>query len=251
MFKVKEIIKTIFEIFALCIILILSVMFTWASINNISINEMIKDFMDKAEFEFEQNDTYYYAVKSDKVVDDTITFKGEYQSPVLGARGDIFVMPQSRMDYVPLFAEFTSYLFGGHAGVIVDGESIVEALGGSVSEDSVYDNYNDLFIEERTVVGLRVKATKEERKKAASTALSLVGKQYNYWFILNTKDSYYCTDLCARVYSGEFDSNYNLDQTSFHTTVQDLMLSNDTEISFVKYKSNGKTYIYYLKSNII
>jgi uncharacterized protein YycO len=170
-----------------------------------------------------------------------------YGPPALGMPGDIFLMPQSRMEYFPFFSQFITYLFGGHAGVVSDNKNIIEAMGGSSDQSFVYETYTDLFIEERTVVGLRVNASKEERSQAALNAKTLIGKRYNYWFILNTKDNYYCSDLCSRIYGEEFGMEYQIDTNGFHVSIQDLFRSRDTSITFVKYVKEGKTYIYYLK----
>jgi uncharacterized protein YycO len=131
--------------------------------------------------------------------------------------------------------------------VVSDNKNIIEAMGGSSDQSFVYETYTDLFIEERTVVGLRVNASKEERSQAALNAKTLIGKRYNYWFILNTKDNYYCSDLCSRIYGEEFGMEYQIDTNWFHVSIQDLFRSRDTSITFVKYVKDGKTYIYYLK----
>ena len=249
--KVYEVLKFSFEIVLYLIITIVSVMFTWASISNIIFSEKVKSFIDSAEFESEENNIVYYTVEDDSLDEATITKKevidNIYKSPILGAPGDIFVMPQSRMEYVPFCSSFITYLFGGHAGIVSDNEQLIESMGGSLDEGYVFLNETDLYSEERTVIGLRVKAPYEDRKKALESAKGLIGKRYNYWFIINTKDAYYCMDICSRIYDEEFGLDYKLDENSFHATVQDFLFSKDTKISFVKYKHEGKTYIYYLK----
>ncbi len=237
---------TIEMLFSL-VFLIFTIMFIVASIHNIKMTEEIKNFINSAKFEEQVDDTFYYVVDTDKI--DTPSIQKTNRNPYLGDTGDIFLMPQSRMEYFPFFAEFVSFLFGGHAGVITNqGNRLVEAMGGSSSEGYVYDFSTDLYTEERTVVGMRVRASVEERKQAAINAISLVGKTYNYLFIFNTKNSYYCTDLCSRVYGKEFGMNFNIDTNGFHVSLQDLFRSNDTYITFVKYKIGDQTHIYYLKN---
>lgn len=249
--KVYNVVIFSLEMFFSLVLLIISIMFTIASIHNISMTEEIKKFIDSANFDFESNGTYYYSVECDNLDEDTIELikinETLYGSPTLGAPGDIFVMPQSRMEYFPFVSEFISYLFGGHAGVVVENNKLVEAMGGSSEQNYVYLMPTDLYTEERTVVGLRVNASIEERRQAAVNAKSLVGKYYNYLFVLNTKDAYYCTDVCSRSYGKEFGMNFTIDTNGFHVSVQDLFRSKDTSITFVKYKMDGKTYIYYLK----
>ena len=230
------------------VFLTLTIMFTVASIHNIKMNDDIKAFIDSATFEFQEGNTYYYVVETTGLDTPTIDNEKAY-APLLGATGDIFLMPQSRMSYFPFFAEFVSYLFGGHAGIVIDdGKRLVEAMGGSPGESHVYNYSTDLYTEERMVVGLRVKASKEEREQAANNAQALVGKNYNYLFVLNTEDNYYCTDVCSRVYGKEFGMNYNIDTNGFHVSLQDLYRSEDTYITFVKYKVGNETHIYYLKN---
>ena len=237
---------TIEMLFSL-VFLIFTIMFIVASIHNIKMTEEIKEFINSATFEEQDGDIFYYVVETDKL--DTPSIQKTNLNPILGDTGDIFLMPQSRMDYVPLFAEFVSFLFGGHAGIVTEnGNRIVEAMGGSASEGYVYNYSTDLYSEERTVVGMRVNASFEEREQAALNAESLVGKLYNYLFIFNTKNAYYCTDLCSRVYGKDFGMKYDIDTNDFHVSLQDLFRSKDTYITFVKYKIGNQTHIYYLKN---
>jgi uncharacterized protein YycO len=238
----------------LFLIAILSIMFMTASIDNMVMQTEINDFMSQATFEEEVNGVVYYYIIDETIDEDTIT-KNEYSNgtpanPTLGSPGDIFVMTQSRMDYIPLSMQFITFLFGGHAGIVGNDGMLIESMGGEES-DAFVDTYpNDLFIEERTVIGLRVNATKEERKQALDNAYSLVSKLYNFFYIFGTKDKYYCTDLCSRVYGEEFGLNYNLDESGLYVSTQDLIKSKDTKITFLKYydSKTDKTHIYYLKS---
>lgn len=243
----------VLEMIMLLVITTLAIMFTVASIDNIRMQNQIKDFIKDATFEMETGNVRYYYIESDEIDEDTIKLNysstGAMLNPTLGAIGDLFVMPESRINYIPFSAEFITYLFGGHAGVVVSDTMIVEAMGGSKPQMFVFKNYTDLFTEERTVVGLRVKdATKEERMKAAENAQSIIGKPYNMLFVLNTQDRYYCTDICNRIYSKEFGLNYKIDKNGFHVSVQDLMKSKETIITYVKIVEGSKTHIYYLKS---
>lgn len=238
---------TLEMIFSL-VFLIFTIMCIVASIHNIKMTEDIKEFIGSSTFETKSGNNYYYSIDVDYIDSPTINLTTP-ENPILGNTGDIFLMPQSRMGMgVPLIGEFLSYYFGGHAGVITnEGYRLVEAMGGSASESFVYNFSNDLYTEERTVIGLRVKASLDERIQAAENAKKLIGKPYNYLFVLNTLDAYYCTDVCSRVYGKEFGMNYNIDTNGFHVSLQDLFRSEDTYITFVKYKTGNDTHIYYLK----
>ena len=251
--KIYQIALFSFEMICLSIIFIVCMLFTVASISNMLMSKRVKDFIDSATFEREMNDIRYYSVECDDLDEETIVIKEPdgrfFESPDLGTAGDIYVMPQSRIEYFPMLSSFISYLFGGHAGVITENQMLVEAMGGTSEEGYVYWYNTDLLREERTVIGLRVDAPIEDRKQASSNAMSLIGKKYNYWFIFNTKDKYYCMDICSRIYSKQFGLDYKLDSNGFHVTVQDLFHNKNTKISFVKYIHGDKTYIYYLKKS--
>lgn len=243
----------VIEMILLLVVTTLAIMFTWASIDNISTQNEIKKFINSATFETQVGNVRYYYVVSDEIDEDAIQFNysssGNLMNPTLGAPGDIFVMPESKIDYVPFSVDFITYLFGGHAGLVVDNNMLVEAMGGSASQMFVFKNHTDLFYEDRTVVGLRVKnSTKEERMKAVEDAKSIVGKPYNMLFVLNTKDRYYCTDICNRIYSKEFGQKYKIDTNGFHVSCQDLIKSKDTMITFVKVIEGNTVHIYYLKN---
>lgn len=253
-YKISSVIKFCFEMIILLLLTILSIMFISASIDNMILQEEIKSFVSQATFEEEVDGVVYYYIIDETIDEDTITknkySNGIYANPTLGSPGDIFVMPQSRMDYIPLSMQFITFLFGGHAGIVGNDGMLIESMGGEES-DAFVDTYpNDLFTEERTVIGLRVNASKEERKRALDNAYSLVGKLYNFFYIFGTADKYYCTDLCSRVYGEEFGLNYNLDENGIYVSIQDLIKSKDTKITFLKYydSETDKTYIYYLKS---
>ena len=254
MYKIFNAIKLFVELFVLALVCILSFMFIKASTDNIYLQSEIKSFMDKAIFEEEINGVLYYYVNDDTIEEDSIrknTYSnGTPANPTLGSPGDIFVMPQSRMDYIPLSMQFITFLFGGHAGIVANDDKLIESMGGE-SSDAFVDIYpDDLFLEERSVIGLRVNVSLEERKQALNNAMSLIGKLYNFFYIFGTTDKYYCTDLCARIYSEEFGIDCNLDGNGLYVTTQDLIRSKDTKITFFKYYDSlkDKTYIYYLKS---
>ena len=74
--------------------------------------------------------------------------------------------------------------------------------------------------------------------------MALVGEPYNYTFFFNTKNASYCTDIIGKAYS-EIDVNLNKDKLT--TSVYDLLISDETYISYYSYKdNNGIKYIYCL-----
>lgn len=259
MFKksINVILLVLESLFSL-VFMTLCIMFVVSTCENISVQEKLKDFINKGVFEQEVNgDTRIYAVYTDEVVDDTIIIKPN--SVELGTPGDIFIMPQSRVTNIFTVSGFITYLFGGHAGIVsydatYNRNVLVEAMGATAEESYVYANYfgtedYDLYKpEERTVYGLRVKGRTADFEKAYKYALTRVGYSYNYLYVLDTKDKYYCTDLCSRVYGAENDLNYNLNEDGLYVSTQDLYRSKDTYLTYFKYVDNGIIYIYYLKT---
>ncbi|VEU79947.1 hypothetical protein [Haploplasma axanthum] len=92
--------------------------------------------------------------------------------------------------------------------------------------DALYNNYLDLAVD-------------RAREKIDNDAL------YNFLFFLNMRRKYYCTDFVSRVYEEAYysavlgDDNYRstgyakkLNDDGFITSVNDLILSNDTYIHF-------------------
>lgn len=248
MAKIFSSLKYIFEVIFFVLLMIISIMFFVASIDNMKIQSDVKKFINSAVFEKEENDICYYYVPTNDLETDTIIKDADngYEL-VLGDVGDIFVMPQSRMDMILFSEQFITYLFGGHAGIVRNQSLLIEAMGAG-GQDYVETNFTDLLSEERTVIGLRPSATYEERVKAVKNAESLIGKRYNYLFIFDTKDKYYCTDLCSRVYGREFGMKYKFDKNGFHVSCQELVKAEETRISFVKIVKDDKLHIYYLKN---
>lgn len=250
-YKIMKITFFSTKMFAFLVLIVFSVLTITASINNICMTKKVKDFVNSATFEEQIGDVRYYYIECDDIDVDAVMKDNPYYGfnvyPALGNPGDIFVMPQSRMEYFPLFSPFISYMFGGHAGLIVERDKLVEAMGGTIEEGYVFLNISDLYLEDRTVIGLKVDVTEEQRKQAIQNAYDKVGDEYNYFFIINKKDKYYCMDICSRVYEEE-NVDCEIDKTSFFTTIQELFHSSNTDISFVKYEQDGITYVYYLKS---
>lgn len=104
-------------------------------------------------------------------------------------------------------------------------------------------------------VGLRVKdITSEQIDGAVDFANDKVGKSlYNFLFFLDMDYKFYCTDLVSRAYQDVMveDSrqrNYSraLNDDRFITSVNDMILSDETYIIFYVENKDGITHIYHL-----
>lgn len=104
-------------------------------------------------------------------------------------------------------------------------------------------------------IGLRVKnITSEQIDGAVDFAMDKVDRSlYNFWFFLDMDYKYYCTDLVSRAYQDVMiepskQKNYSkaLNDDGFITSVNDMVLSDDTYIIFYVEIKDGITHIYHL-----
>ncbi len=105
-------------------------------------------------------------------------------------------------------------------------------------------------------VGLRVKDISDEQLDGAiQYADDKVGKNlYNFLFFLDMKYKFYCTDLVSRAYQSVMveeskQRNYSkaLNDDRFITSVNDLILSDETYITFYAEIIDDIWHIYYLE----
>lgn len=231
---------------------------------NNEINKMIDDFILNAKLDEEYKNKTYYVVSREtyKEYEDisenrpAITYD-EYSNVCIGSPGDILLTKTAPSVFGPL-NKVVGYFFGGHAALV----------SSSLDENGNYNDYGNLMIEvagnqgkgkdivtekrsnwttfgRETIIGLRIKGfTKQNYYDVLNRAKLEIGKKYNYAFIVNTKDSYYCTDFVSRmVYSA---SGINLND-GFVTTCNDLILSEHVYMFYYQVKDeNGHNRIYYL-----
>ncbi len=234
------------------------------------------------EFDYEVHDTR-------SVFYDGNIIEREY----LGQKGDVFVTQQSPFPAIPFVHQIMTFYFGGHAainngnnqfiestGFPKPGESIIDiiryqgdenhdfSVGVNLSnenywldpefrsnQDEDYKAYGAYYRKE--FIGLRVKNINEtEIDQAVSYAEEQLSKRalYNFLFIFDMDNKFYCTDLVSRAYQSSlidirnqntFSRSLNDDQ--FITTVNDLILSEDTYITIYVEVIDGIPHIYYLE----
>lgn len=174
-----------------------------------------------------------------------------------GNTGDILISLTSELE-IPLIEQFISFFAGGHAAFVlgdyqdhlieVNYWDTIESTGLEVGDNlaSVSDK-TDYWVDASPydeVICLRVKMNDGERKKVLSEAMALVGDPYNYAFIWDTDKKSYCSDLISKVYK---KIGVNLNKDGFTTSVYDLLVSNESYISYYHYIDNdGVKHIYYL-----
>ncbi len=238
-----------FYIIVSIIFIVISCMTIDASIENFFVDKEIIEYVKQGVHKSSFSNIELYEVNTNgKVVDPVLNFDSNGYPSFVGV-GDIFVTKESLLNIAPFISQFVSFQFGGHAGMMYDSRTVIETTGMAYhpEDNVVIESTNDLlkFYDDRAFVGLRVNATLEERQKAADHCLSLVGKAYNYSFVFNTKNKYYCTDLVQRSYSREAGLNFNLDFDGVAVSSNDLIVSKDTSIAFYRFIKDDKIYLYY------
>lgn len=234
---------------------------TSSIIENSSINTNIENFKQKGVYQesFSNINTKFFIVPRETLDDYQPSFYITESNKLLpGRTGDILTDRQSSFQQIPFVNEFITTFVGGHAAIVApeykdnnisstEGE-FIESTG--LSDDNLnvaqisINGIRDISGGRNTTVGLRVKTSLENKRVAATNALSFVGNPYNYSFIFETNIKNYCTDLVTKSY---LPLGINLNYDLGPTTVQDIDMSSNVYIFYYKYKdSNNVTNIYYL-----
>ncbi len=216
---------------------------------NIIVDNMIKEFINNSvEVGSHNRFTFYEVNIEEKLTTPSVSFL-DNGNPHVATKGDIFVLRESLVDVLPYSVEFITFYFGGHAGIIYDEDYILETTGMEpIPENNAVIKYsnNVLFRPERVdTVGLRVKGTDEEIEIASEYAYSTIGTMYNYSFVFNRKNSYYCTDLVSRSFGKEAGLDFDLDKDGIAVSTNDLILSDDTFITFYMRYDGYDKHLYY------
>jgi len=120
--------------------------------------------------------------------------------------------------------------------------------------DPAYPYYGSYYRDE--FIGVRVKNVTEEQLQALNDFGDSIKDKalYNYLFFLDMKYKYYCTDLVSRAYQAVMvDSDQQkqystvLNDDGFITSVNDMILSNDTYISVYVEIIDDVVHIYHLE----
>lgn len=261
------------KIFKRVIIIILLVLFSMISIfiangfiEKASVDNMIKDFKDRGVFVETIGDTNYYKVLANDGEDGKNVFSIENGDNFIGTTGDIILTNRNPLRYSNtiiikhLVGFFAKNMFIGHASLNVtdDGGVLLEVTDHEVDGYSNIEDNKGVKYSQNTwiteddgspyIIGLRVKQIDDTIKaNLVDFASNNIGKPYNKLFITR-KDRYYCTDLVSRAY---LDSGIKINYDGFFTTGNDMIVSGETYIIFIreKYIINDKEYynIYYLQ----
>jgi len=216
------------------------------------INKKIEDFKARAVYIGDDKiraNVYYYKVLKKYDYEDTSRNTFDIQRRIIGSKTDIIITNRNPMRGVLILDPIVGFLahnfFLGHSTInsTDDGSKIIEVLGntGNPEWDRVLENYNDWMLiedslqeksESPIIIGLRVKGTTaSQRDKMIEYARKQIGKGYNYTFLFNRINTFYCSDLVSRsIKHGGINVNYD----HFVTTGNDMILSKNTYIFFLR-----------------
>ncbi len=252
----KKLLKIVLKMCGFILLFILVTGITAAISKNIYSEILINQFKSKGVYQpdLSTDEVKIYHVESDETRP-TVLEKDGSLTP--GNTGDIIISLHLPLDN-ELIGGVVSFFAGGHAGLVLgdyedqkgtaDSDFLLESTGFGNETDAFVFNKNYWYEEDVTpfneVIALRVDTTLEERNKVLAKAMALVGEPYNYTFFLNTKETSYCTDIVGKAYS---EIGVDLNKDKLTTSVYDLLISNETYISYYYYKdSKGVKHFYYL-----
>ncbi len=253
----------------------------------IAVKRETKKFMAKGvlQEDISTDEIKYYVVSRETFYPDELErtpfYKGNLKYP--GDEGDLFVTRFAPFPDKPVVYQFVSFYFGGHAGYVGPDNLIYETYGIPNADENFLDviinggrnthvstktNYwlNPNHNSESDVdypyfgsyyrkewIGLRVKGITQEEIEETTTFMETLKEekaQYNFFFVLFTKNKYYCTDMMSRafgIFKKDGKMKYNLNMDGFAVTVNDLILSNDTYISYyVMTDFSGVKHVYFV-----
>lgn len=257
---------------------------------HIAIQREIRQFVQRGVLdEINSTDTIkYYKVSRETYYPEELIRNPFYNNNYLkpGAAGDIFVTQQSPLVGYPGIHEFVTFFFGGHAALVDQNNKIYETIGIPNSDEKLLDviinggadthvvggitNYwldpnfrrEDEFDPSYLAfdswyrnkwIGLRVKgATQDDIDYALNYVEDKAEQkaQYNFLFVLFTKNKYYCTDIVSRAYEAvkneEGKQKYQFNRDLIAVTVNDLILSKSTYISYYVTTKNNVKHVYYI-----
>ncbi len=231
---------------------------TTTTIENIKTSIEIKQFISRGIFQEDMSteSEKFYKVPRETWQEEKKSFTVSDDILYYGEMGDI-LLGRSFIGFdIPFATQLISIFFGGHAS-FVTGEledSNYYMTQDFVVESSIYGEDDTVKHEGKgfwdstsyrtEVIGLRVNTNDETRKRAFSSAVSMIGDRYNRTFIFDTKNKHYCLDIMSKAYN---HAGINLNYDGFVTTAYDLIFSKHTYMFLYKKTINDVEYIYYLE----
>lgn len=232
------------------LIFIVSLLIT-STYESIYTNILINNFTSRGELVYTQGNQRFFLVKKEYDYEDTSRRIIEsYDNNNIGYKGDIFLTSRNPVPNSITTKIISNHLWIGHSAIVIneDASQTIEITGNDVNNNNfvrIWDNtwYDDLILETLEYAVIRVKNINNETiDNVINTASEKINKPYNYSFIFNTKNSYYCTDLVSRSY---LENGIKIDYDGLTTTGSDMILSKNTYLIYYRKQVRINSEIFY------
>lgn len=223
------------------------------------VNQKINEFKSRGTLVATVDTTSYYIVKKvHDYEDNSRHIMNDLNDKKPGAKADIFVTSRNPIA-ASKFVGFVSRLtWIGHSALVIDdqGQETIEITGNESGDDNTVRIWDNTWAIEESpynltpqIALLRIKnTTPEQRNKVVEYAHSKIGYHYNYTFLFNRANSFYCSDLVSRATR---HAGINVNYDHLVATGSDMLTSDLTYIIYLKETTeiNGVRHykIYYLE----
>ncbi len=234
------------------------------TVKNIMTSFIIDNFRQKGvlQEDISNDKVKYYKIESDNPLEAaSFTHYNEkfdgWPKDIPGSKCDILVSTQATL-VGPITSGFITYTVGGHAALstssyldsefVLNDDRIIEATGMNEGENPTVVSSKTYWVNDKTfnsMMVLRTNATEAQKDEVISYCSTFIDDPYNFSFLFNTKRSVYCTDIISRSFN---KVGINLNKDGFQTTVYDLIVSNESYLSYYHIFEDGIKKIYYLGS---
>ena len=253
MMKITKALKRTFLILTI-IISVFTIFMINGLIESHYIRKTINEFKSRGQLVYESNNTRFYKVKKlyefENVDKHIMT---DFNDPFIGSTTDIFLTSRNPVSGSIITQVISKYTWIGHAGMVIDdaGKKTIEITGNDVNNKvSIYDNtwLTDSLKTTKEIALLRIKDINSEKEiKIINYLYDKLGSPYNYSFIFNRNNSFYCTDLISRAAN---NAGIKLNYDFLVTTGADIFSSKATYLVYYREKvienKEIKYNVYYL-----
>lgn len=252
--KKKKILKICLNLILIFFVSIVLGMTINSSVENAKIRDSIKDFKALGIYQesLSNDKEKFYKVSRETLDNETPSYTIKNGIMTYGGAGDIVVGMKTNVRNLPGITNNIEFFFGGHAASVCFEKNIggytyssnesIECKPSTGVACVMNTFWNDENYQTE-VICLRVKTSQQTKELAFEKMEKNIGKKYNKFYIFKLKNRFYCTDLISRAYE-PFGIKLNYD--GFYCSVQDLICSPYTDISFYKEYKKGINYYYYL-----
>ncbi|HPT88888.1 MAG TPA: YiiX/YebB-like N1pC/P60 family cysteine hydrolase [Bacilli bacterium] len=205
----------------------------------------IRDFVSRAEyiapgvlFDYDDTKERFYIVRKKYDYEDVNYNTYDYINEYIGSTGDIIVTNRNPLSEIKILDSLIVHFWIGHAGLVLtdDGSQTLEIVGNDTLESNEVlelDNTFNINLRGEEVVGLRIKGiTSENKERIQVIKDKYLGKKYNYLFIINLANRFYCIDLITRVLE---DVGIRINYDFWVSTGNDMITSKNTYLFYYSY----------------